>query len=121
MALGASIQGFRSSIKPVVAVDGTTLKYRYRDYLYIALAVDGNGQIFPLALGVGDGENQEAYTWFFCCFREAYGEPDNLVFVFDRHKGIENALKVVYPNCYHGLCMYHISQNLKAKKFGQDN
>ena len=121
MALGASIRGFRSSIRPVVVVDGTTLKHRYRGYLYIASAVDGNGQIFPLAFGVGDGENQEAYTWFFSCFREAYGEPDNLVFVSYRHKGIENALKVVYLNCYHGLCMYHISQNIKAKKFGQDN
>ena len=44
-----------------------------------------------------------------------------MVFVSDRHKGIENALKVVYPNYYHGLCMYHISQNIKAKKFGQEN
>ena len=43
------------------------------------------------------------------------------MFVTDRHKAIENALKVVYPNTQHGLCMYHISQNIKAKKFGPDS
>ena len=44
-----------------------------------------------------------------------------MVFVTDQHKGIENALKVVYPNNYHDLCMYHISQNLKAKKFASND
>ena len=121
MTLKASIREFHSNIRFVVTVDGTTLKHGYRDYLYIASAVDGNVQIFPLAFGVGDGENEEAYTWFFHCFKEAYEEPDNLIFVTDMHKGIENALKVIYPNYYHRLCMYHISQNLKKKKFGLDN
>ena len=121
MALGGSIKGFASFIRPVVAVDGTTLKHKYSGYLYIASAVDGNGQIFPIAFGIGDGENEAAYTWFFQCFKECFGEIDNLVFVTDRHKGIENALKVVYPNNYHGLCMYHISQNLKAKKFAHND
>lgn len=45
----------------------------------------------------------------------------NLVFVTDRHKTIENALKVIYPNTQHELCMYHISHNLKEKKFGLDS
>ena len=121
MALGGSIKRFSSFIRPVVAVDGTTLKHKYSGYLYIASALDGNGQIFPIAFGIGDGENESAYTWFFQCFKECAGEIDNLVFVTDRHKGIENALKVVYPNNHHGLCMYHISQNLKAKKFAHND
>ena len=35
--------------------------------------------------------------------------------------GIENALKFVYPNNHHGLCMYRISQNMKAKKFAHND
>ena len=121
MALGASIRGFQSKIRPVIAIDGTTLKHRYRGYLYIAAAVDGNGQIYPLAFGVGDSENEKTYIWFFHYFREAYEEPNNLLFVFDRYKVIENTLKVVYPNSHYGLCMYHISQKLKVKKFGHED
>ena len=83
--------------------------------------MDGNNQIYPLAFGICDGENEAAYIWFFTRFKETFGETENLVFVTDRHKAIENALKVVYPNTQHGLCMYHISQNIKAKKFGPDS
>ena len=43
-------------------VDGTTLKHEYSGYLYITSAVDGKGQIFPIAFGIGDGENEAAYT-----------------------------------------------------------
>ena len=95
MALGGSIKGFVSFIKPVVTVEGTTLEHKYNGYLYIASAIDGNGQIFPITFGIGDRENEAAYTWFFQCFKECFGEIDNLVFITDRHKGIENTLKVV--------------------------
>ncbi|XP_060672157.1 uncharacterized protein LOC107416658 isoform X3 [Ziziphus jujuba] len=52
MALGASIRGFQH-MRRVVAVDGTTLKNRYRGLLYIASCLDGNNQIYPLAYGIG--------------------------------------------------------------------
>ena len=96
MALGESIKGFASFIRTVVAVDGTTLKHNYIGYLNIASTIDGNGQIFPIAFGIGDEENEPAYTWFFQCFKECFGEIDNLVFVTHQYKGIENALKLVY-------------------------
>ena len=121
MALRGSIKRFSSFIRSVIAVDGTTLKHKYSMYLYIASALDGNVKKFSIAFGIGDGENESAYTWFFRCFKECVGEIDNLVFVINRHKGVENALKVVYPNNHHGLCMYHISQNLKAKKFAHND
>ena len=44
MALGGSIKGFASFIRPVVAVDGMMLKHKYSGYLYITSVVDGNGQ-----------------------------------------------------------------------------
>ena len=66
-------------------------------------------------------ENEVSYIWFFTKFKETFGETKNLVFVTDRHKAIENAFKVVYPNTQHGFCMYHISQIIKAKKFGPDS
>ena len=89
MALGASIRGFQSSIRPVVAVDATTLKHKYSGHLFIAAAMDGNNQIYPLAFGICDGENEAAYIWFFTRFKETFGETENLVFVTDCHKAIE--------------------------------
>ena len=120
MAIGASIRGFKSHIRPVLAVDGTTLKGKYKGTLYIAAGLDGNEQIYPLAFGIGDGENDEAYTWFFEKLKDVVGDVQNLVFVTDRHKAIESSLNTVFPNALHGFCMYHISNNIRANGFGND-
>ena len=64
MALGQSRAGF-NKVRPVVAVDGTHLKGKYKGTLYVAACFDSNEQIFPLAFGIGDTENESLYTWFF--------------------------------------------------------
>ena len=64
MALGQTIAGFKK-VRPIVAVDGTHLKGKYRGALFIASCFDGNKQIYPLAFGIADTENKILYTWFF--------------------------------------------------------
>ncbi|KAH9679403.1 SWIM-type domain-containing protein [Citrus sinensis] len=54
MAIGSSLRGFSSSIRPVIAVDGTFLEGKYKGTMFIATCKDGNNQIYPLAFGVGD-------------------------------------------------------------------
>ncbi|XP_060668520.1 uncharacterized protein LOC125419637 [Ziziphus jujuba] len=116
MALGASIRGFQH-MRRVTAVDGTTLKNRYRGLLYIASCLDANNQIYPLAYGIGPGETDAAYTWFFESFKEAFGDDPNIAFISDRHKSIAKAICTVFPNNHHGHCTYHLGTNLRAKKF----
>ena len=64
------------------------MKEKYKGTLFVAVCLDGNEQIYPLAFGVGDIENEQSYTWFFERFKESYGEVSNLVFIYDRHKGL---------------------------------
>ena len=61
IALGQSIAGF-NKLRPVVAVDGMHLKRKYKGTLFVAACLDGNEQIYPLAFGVGDTENEQSYT-----------------------------------------------------------
>ena len=75
--------------------------------------------MYPLAFGIGDGENDAAYTWFFQNLKDAIGDLHDLVFVTDRHKAIESAIRRVFPNAFHVLCMYHISRNMKANGYGK--
>ena len=63
MALGVSISGFRAC-KPVVAIDGTYLKGKYKGIFYVTGAMDSNEQIFPIAFGLGDLENERGWKWF---------------------------------------------------------
>ncbi|KAK1557544.1 hypothetical protein Q3G72_026703 [Acer saccharum] len=82
--LKACIDGFLSSIRPVIVIDGTFLKGPHRGVLFVAVCMDGNEQIFPLAFGVGDSETNEAWEWFLTKLHKAVGEVDDLVIVSDR-------------------------------------
>ena len=65
MAFGAGISGFHTSIRLVIVVDGTFLKSKYLGTLFVAVSKDGNNQIYPLAFGIGDSENNAYWEWFF--------------------------------------------------------
>ncbi|KAK3228405.1 hypothetical protein Dsin_000286 [Dipteronia sinensis] len=85
MSLGASVIGFRRCMRPVIAVDGTHLKGRFGGTMFVATAQDGNKQVYPIAFGYGDSENNLSWEWFLDCLKGALGHIDDLVFISVRH------------------------------------
>jgi hypothetical protein len=118
MALGQCIRGFRNAMRPVILVDGTTLKAKYQGKLIIATCQDANIQIYPIAFGIVDSENDLSMRWFFSKLREVIGEVEDLAFVTDRGQSIINGIAEVFPEAHHGYCMYHIQGNLKTRYRG---
>ncbi|CAA0830098.1 MuDR family transposase [Striga hermonthica] len=107
--------GFLSYCRPVIVIDGTHLKGKYKGILFVATTKDGNEQIFPLAFGIGDKECHSAWMWFLKKLRSTFGCPENLVIVSDRHQGIKSAMEVVYPEAVHAICSYHLRQNIRSQ------
>nr|XP_016506536.1 PREDICTED: uncharacterized protein LOC107824299 [Nicotiana tabacum] len=97
-AYGSSIAGW-NHCRPVIAVDATFLKSNYHGVLMISVSKDANNQIFPLAFGIAESENNNSY--------ECY---------FNRHQSIAHGIAKVYPESHHGICIYHLEQNLKRRK-----
>ncbi|CAA7041885.1 unnamed protein product [Microthlaspi erraticum] len=64
IAFGQSIRGFHKVMRQVIVVDGTFLKNKYRGTLLVATALDGNSNLYPLAFGVVDSENDNSWEWF---------------------------------------------------------
>ncbi|KAM3265597.1 hypothetical protein P3L10_002591 [Capsicum annuum] len=60
-AYGASIIGW-TNYRLVIIVDATFLKLKYRVVLMIAVPKDRHNNIFPLAFGIVDSENNESYN-----------------------------------------------------------
>ena len=115
MAFGACIYGFRTSIRPIIVVDGTFLKLKYLGTLFIAASKDGNNQIYPLAFGIGDLENDTSWEWFLTKSYEVIGYENDLVVVSDCHGSIEKVIRKLFPHASHGVCTYHLGKNLKTK------
>ena len=113
MAVGASIEGFNSVIRPVICIDATHLKARTRGVLLVAVCKDGNGMIYPLAFGFANSECTKSWTWFLKKLRKGIQNPDRVMLVSDRHNGIFNAMEAIFPDAAHGICVYHMAQNLK--------
>ena len=63
MALGLCISRF-TACRPVLAIDGIHFKGKYKGILYVATTMDGNQQIYPIAFGLGDLENDRGWKLF---------------------------------------------------------
>ncbi|KAM3326074.1 hypothetical protein P3S67_001200 [Capsicum chacoense] len=98
-------------------VDSTFLKAKYRGVLMIVVSKDGNNNIFPLAFGISDSENNESYNWFLNQLRHAIGVLEQLSILSDRHPAIANVIANVYPECQHGIYIYHMEKNLRNRYF----
>ncbi|ESQ44546.1 hypothetical protein EUTSA_v10003478mg [Eutrema salsugineum] len=71
---------------------------RYEGTLLVAIAQDGNFQIFPLAFGIVDTENDYAWEW---------------------HHSINKACETVLPWVTRGICYYLMQHNIVTKFKGK--
>jgi hypothetical protein len=63
VSYASSIAGY-PYCRSLLTLDGTHLKTRYQGVLLIAVGVDAEQHLFPLAFGVVNAENRENGSWF---------------------------------------------------------
>ncbi|KAK2647862.1 hypothetical protein Ddye_015351 [Dipteronia dyeriana] len=83
--------------------------------MFVATAQDGNEQIYSIAFGYGDSENNLSWEWFLDCLKCAIGHIDDLVFISDRHASIETEISKVFPYATHTMCCWHFFENIKRQ------
>ncbi|KAI3684628.1 hypothetical protein L6452_33852 [Arctium lappa] len=99
-ALGCAIRSFTTHLRPVIIIDAAHLKGTYLGTMFLAVAMDANNQIVPIAFGVGRSESGDVWTWFLTMLKRCIGEPEGLVFVSDRAASIHQAINTVYPGAH---------------------
>ncbi|XP_077226233.1 uncharacterized protein LOC143859400 [Tasmannia lanceolata] len=93
-AFGPSIRSFQRTLRSIVLVDGTHLRGKYLGILLIAVGVDGNNGLVPLAFGVVDNENEDSWCWFLYLVKR-HVLPEGigaLTLCSDRQKGLMQAV-----------------------------
>ena len=97
----------------LIAVDGTHGKSAYKGVVLVATAMDGAGQIFPVAFGFVSSESNDSCRFFVEHLADALNIGDSLMTVLsDRCKGIDNAVTELLPRASHSYCAFHIRQNV---------
>lgn len=112
ISFGQSVRGFHTAIRKVLVLDGTFLKGKYRGTLLVATALDGNSNLYPVAFGVVDSENDRSWDWFLGQLQVVVADESSLAFVTDRNPSIIKALENVYPRSRHGICIHHLLNNV---------
>ena len=64
-AFGSCIRGFRHC-RPMISIDATHLYGKYKGKLLIAMATDGNNEIYPFAFAVVESESTGDGSWHAC-------------------------------------------------------
>ena len=56
--------------------------------------------------------------WFLKKLHTILDLERKITFISDRHPGIIDGVKKVFPDCYHGFCLFHLKYNLMDKLKG---
>ncbi|XP_021717066.1 uncharacterized protein LOC110684924 isoform X2 [Chenopodium quinoa] len=97
ISFAAQFKGLISGCRGLVGVDGCHLKGNYGGILLSVVSLDGNNEIFPVAVAVVDYENKTSWSWFFHHLKKiltATGRGDWTI-MSDRQKGVDPSLDSV--------------------------
>nr|KAJ0213933.1 hypothetical protein LSAT_V11C400197080 [Lactuca sativa] len=119
-AFAPSIKGF-VHCRPVISIDGTHLYGKYKGTMMIAMGVDGNNQILPLAFAIVENESYDSWNWFLSYIKiHVVKEREGICLISDRHLGILKAVNQhgspwLEPRGFHRYCLRHFINNFYEK------
>ncbi|XP_012854412.1 PREDICTED: uncharacterized protein LOC105973918 [Erythranthe guttata] len=116
-SFGACLSGFKFC-RPILFLDGTFLKGRYKGILLSAMAKDARNGLYPVAFAVVHEENDSNWNYFMEHLKCCISSDRVLTFVSDRQHGILEAVRNIFPNCYNAFCLLHLENNLRYKLSG---
>ena len=105
----------------MISIDATHLCGKYKGKLLIAMATDGNNEIYPLAFAIVESESMESWGWFLACLLTYVTDWTNLCIISDRHRGIQSCFDdtehrgyLQPPLVHHRYCLRHLVSNVNT-------
>jgi hypothetical protein len=97
MALKSCIDGFKAGCRPYLSIESSFLTGKWNGQLAACNALDGYNWMFPIAIGIFQSETEASWLWFMMQLKRCLGLVSPLAVHTDACKGLENAVKVVFP------------------------
>jgi transposase-like protein len=83
--------------------------------LLIAVGIDANDCIYPVAYVVCEVECTSSWEWFLTTLKDdlKITNTSPCTIMSDKHKGLINAVEKVFPDAEHRFCVRHLIQNFQ--------
>ncbi|XP_060212303.1 uncharacterized protein LOC132639941 [Lycium barbarum] len=96
---------FMGGCRRCIGLDGCFLKGICKGQLLVAVAKDGNNQMFPIAWVVTGTETKDAWRWFMRILQDdlQLGDGTEVTIISDMQKGLVSAIEEVLPACEHRM------------------
>ncbi|XP_043710503.1 uncharacterized protein LOC122659461 [Telopea speciosissima] len=109
-------KGFLNGCRPFIGLDGCHLKGPYGGVLLVAISVDGNNGLFPVAFGVVESECKDSWIFFLQHLHDSiYTEMElPITFMTDKQKGLSQAIAQIFSYANHRHCARHLYNNFKV-------
>ncbi|KAM7511582.1 hypothetical protein LguiB_010457 [Lonicera macranthoides] len=118
VSFSASISGFKNGCRPVLFLESTSLKSKYREILLTATALDGNDGFFPVAFAIVDEDDNDNWHWFLEQLKSAISSSQTLTLVSDREKNLKQTILEVFESAHYGYSIYHLMESFKKSLKG---
>nr|XP_043619682.1 protein FAR1-RELATED SEQUENCE 5-like [Erigeron canadensis] len=98
----------------VVSFDATFDSNKYKMVFVPFTGIDNHNRCVTFGAGLISKEDLVSYNWLLESFLKAFGKPPKIV-VTDQDLSMKSAIKEIFPDSRHRLCMWHIMQKLSTK------
>ncbi|XP_073121368.1 uncharacterized protein [Henckelia pumila] len=113
--------GFVSGCRPLIFLDDTHIKNKYKGCILVAVSKYVNDDLFTIAYAIVDAENYSNWDWF--CYHLSrvllYYQCipfDEFTFFSDRHPSIIKTVNQVFVGSLHAYCLRHLVDNFVKQK-----
>ncbi|GJY46957.1 transposase, MuDR, MULE transposase domain protein [Tanacetum coccineum] len=110
------VHTFVNHLRPLLIIDAAHLKGLYKGTKFLAVGMDGNNQIMPIAFCICKGETGPCWSWWMFVLKKCISDSPNLLFISDRYPAIALTVHNEFPLSFHGVCCHHLRMNLSLKK-----
>nr|GEX67838.1 transposase, mutator type [Tanacetum cinerariifolium] len=117
VCLGALKQGFRACGREILRLDGRFMSGPWPGQILIAVGVDANNRIYPVAYPIVEVESKASWCWFLNLLGEDLGIEANFnyTFISDWQRGLIQAIASMFPCAEHRYYVRHLHENMKSQ------
>ncbi|KAF6161317.1 hypothetical protein GIB67_009204 [Kingdonia uniflora] len=110
----ATLDGFTKGCRPILGLNGYFLNGKYEGQCLSIISLDVNNGLFPIIVFICRSKCQTTWIKFLTLVqRQLTLHPSKLAFIFDRQKGLVEAVSQVLPHSNHRFYFRHMYKNFK--------